>query len=82
MIVGVLSSYLYPKYDVYIVPPGGNGSKANEFYPAELKNRRPADLPGVTEASVRDHEKSAYDVAGGTEFVKNDGFVLDSRPEL
>lgn len=48
-----------------IVPAGGNGSQHYTHYPASLIGRRPPDLPGSTNgAGTRDHEQSAYDVAG------------------
>lgn len=48
-----------------VVPPGGNGSQHYSTYPDSLIGRRPADLPGSTNgAGTRDHEQSAYDVAG------------------
>lgn len=48
-----------------VVPPGNNGSQHYSHYPAELIGRRPADLPGASNgAGTRDHEQSAYDVAG------------------
>lgn len=48
-----------------IVPAGGNGSQHYTHYPACLIGRRPGDLPGSTNgAGTRDHEQSAYDVAG------------------
>jgi hypothetical protein len=48
-----------------IVPAGGNGSQHYTHYPSSLIGRRPADLPGSTNgAGTRDHEQSAYDVAG------------------
>lgn len=48
-----------------VVPPGGNGSQHYTHYPASLIGRRPAALPGSTNnAGTRDHEQSAYDVAG------------------
>lgn len=51
--------------DITIIPPGGNGSNHYSHYPACLIGRRPADLPGSTNsAGTRDHEQSAYDVAG------------------
>lgn len=50
-----------------VVPPGGNGSQHYSHYPDVLIGRRPADLPGSTNgAGTRDHEQSAYDVAGKT----------------
>lgn len=48
-----------------IIPPGGNGSQHYSHYPAELIGRRPASLPGSSQAAgTRGHEQSAYDVAG------------------
>jgi len=50
-----------------IIPPGGNGSQHYSHYPAALIGRRPKDLPGVSNgAGTRDHEQSAYDIAGKT----------------
>jgi hypothetical protein len=50
-----------------VIPPGGNGSQHYTHYPSVLIGRRPADLPGSTNgAGTRDHEQSAYDVAGKT----------------
>ncbi len=51
--------------EAHIVPPGRNGSQHITHYPAALVGARPADLPGSTNgAGTRDHEKSAWDVAG------------------
>jgi hypothetical protein len=48
-----------------IVPPGNNGSRHASHYPPQLVGRRPADLPGAANgAGTRNHEQSAYDVAG------------------
>jgi hypothetical protein len=48
-----------------IIAPGNNGSQHYSHYPAELIGRRPADLPGASQgAGTRNHEQSAYDVAG------------------
>lgn len=50
-----------------IVPPGGNGSQHYSHYPSVLIGRRPTDLPGSSQAAgTRNHEQSAYDVAGKT----------------
>lgn len=50
-----------------IVPPGGNGSQHVSHYPASLVGRRSAELPGSSSgAGTRNHEQSAYDVAGKT----------------
>jgi len=54
-----------------VVPPGRNGSQHYSHYPALLIGRRPLDLAGSTNgAGTRNHEQSAYDVAGkaGTHF--------------
>ena len=51
--------------DAPVVPPGGNGSQHYSHYPAVLIGRRPKELPGSTNgAGTRDHEQSAFDVAG------------------
>jgi hypothetical protein len=51
--------------DAVVIQPGGNGSQHLSYYPAGLIGRRPKDLPGTTApATTRDHEKSAFDVAG------------------
>ena len=50
-----------------LVRPRKNGSQVGEdAYPSELSGRRPNTLPGyrTPAVKVRDHEKSAYDVAG------------------
>lgn len=48
-----------------IIDPGNNGSQHYSHYPAELIGRRPADLPGAANgAGTRNHEQSAFDVAG------------------
>lgn len=51
--------------DSVVIEPGGNGSQHITNYPPELVGRRPASLPGASNgAGTRDHEQSAYDVAG------------------
>lgn len=51
--------------DAPVIPPGGNGSQHVTNYPPALVGRRPKDLPGRnTSPGTRDHEQSAYDVAG------------------
>ncbi len=51
--------------EAVIVAPGGNGSQHITNYPPSLVGQRPADLPGSTNsAGTRNHEQSAYDVAG------------------
>lgn len=59
--VAVAVIALYPA--ARLVLPGQNGSR--DDYPAELRRRRPPGW-GVNEAprGERDHERSAYDVAG------------------
>ncbi len=48
-----------------IVPPGNNGSLHDSHYPVDIIGRRPKTLPGSGNgAGTRNHEKSAYDVAG------------------
>lgn len=76
LVVGALASQ-YP--NAVIVRPGKNGSQDLSSYPAELKGRRPKDLAGVTEASTRNHEKSAYDIAGEVEGYLQNGYKLDDR---
>lgn len=63
---GVVLGALVATYPTaVIVPPGNNGSQHYSHYPDSLIGRRPADLPGDTNgAGTRDHEQSAYDVAG------------------
>lgn len=75
MVVGALAQ-AFP--DAVIVRPGKNGSQPLDSYPAQLKGRRPKDLPGTTiGAGTRNHERSAYDVAGGIEQRVNEGYRLD-----
>lgn len=63
---GIVLGALVQKFpDAHIVPPGNNGSQHYSNYPDVLIGRRPADLPGSTNgAGTRNHEQSAYDVAG------------------
>lgn len=61
----VLGAVIATWEDAVIVPPGGNGSQHITQYPPALVGRRPKDLAGSTNgAGTRDHEQSAYDVAG------------------
>lgn len=56
----------------HIIPPGGNGTQHISHYPDMLVGRRPKTLPGLTQgASTRNHEQSAYDVAGKTQKMVN-----------
>lgn len=52
--------------DAVLVRPGKNGSQPLASYPDALRGRRPKDLPGRSDGS-RDHQRSAYDVAGVAE---------------
>lgn len=80
MVLGALALFFEPVGAV-IVPPKKNGSTGE--YPACLNGRRPKDLAGSSiGAGTRNHEKSAYDVAGKVAFLINDGFILDERMEI
>lgn len=64
-----------------IVRPGKNGSQDLSSYPPELSGRRPKDLLGESKgAGTRNHEKSAFDVAGEAVIYHNEGRVLDEGP--
>lgn len=70
MVVGGIITHYRGK--ITIVRPRKNGSQVEEgFYPECLNGRRPKDLPGFkdTRAKTRNHEKSAYDVAGQALFA-------------
>ena len=59
-----------------IVKSGKNGNQ--DWYPEELIGRRPKDLQGSAEgAGTRNHERSAFDVAGEVEGYLNNNYVLD-----
>jgi hypothetical protein len=59
-----------------IIKPGKNGS--GEIYPDVLNGRRPKDLPGISDgATTRNHERSAFDVAGEVEGYIRYGYRLD-----
>lgn len=59
----------------YIIPPGGNGTQHISHYPDSLVGRRPKTLPGAIQgAKTRNHEQSAYDVAGKTQKI------VDKKP--
>lgn len=62
IVVGALS-ITYP--NAYIVRPRSNGSKDSSEYPECLIGRRPPELGGIKDpgVTVRDHERSAYDVS-------------------
>jgi len=60
VVVGVRTAFP----DVRLVLPGGNG-RPRDDYPAELRRRRPPGWgPNEAPRGERDHERSAYDVAG------------------
>jgi hypothetical protein len=63
---GIVLGALVQKYpDSHIVKPGNNGSQHYTHYPDVLIGRRPKELPGSSNsAGTRNHEQSAYDVAG------------------
>jgi len=78
LVVGALAT-AFP--DAVIVRPGKNGSQ--EKYPAVLEGRRPKDLPGESNgAGTRNHERSAYDVAGIAEILHRDHYKLDTQNNL
>lgn len=61
----VLGAVIGTWRDAVIIPPGGNGSQHITHYPPALVGRRPKTLPGSSNgAGTRDHEQSAFDVAG------------------
>lgn len=68
IVVGALV-VTYP--DAYVVRPRSNGSKDKSEYPSCLLDRRPNDLGGVKDpgVTVRDHERSAYDVTNHALFA-------------
>jgi hypothetical protein len=77
-VVGALAG-AFPK--AVIVRPGKNGKK--EWYPDALMGRRPKTLPGIaTGAGTRNHERSAFDVAGAVESRIKDRYVLDKQQSL
>jgi hypothetical protein len=78
IVVGAFASK-YPQ--AVIIRPGRNGSQELDSYPDELKGRRPKELKGVTEAKTRNHEKSAFDVAGEVEIYLKNGYNLDDIKE-
>lgn len=64
----LVGGFLLEFKDAVVVPPGKNGSTG--VYPDELNGRRPKTLLGSSVgATTRNHEKSAYDVAGEAFFI-------------
>ena len=77
IIVGALAA-LHP--DAVIVRPGKNGSQPIDTYPAVLQGRRPKELAGSNNgAGTRNHERSAWDVAGEVPFMVGQKVVLDIK---
>jgi hypothetical protein len=67
MVAGAFAALLP---DAVIIRPGKNGSQPVDTYPKALSGRRPKDLLGsAIGAGTRNHEKSAWDVAGEVEFM-------------
>lgn len=64
---------------IVVVAPKKNGAGPEEDYPSVLNGRRPSDLPGVSVAGTRRHEKSAYDIAGEVILLISEGYFLDER---
>lgn len=79
---GIVLGALAGKFsNAVIVPPGKNGSSRTP-YPDVLNGRRPKDLPGDSKgAGTRNHEKSAYDVAGEVNLLLANNYYLD-RPNV
>lgn len=81
IIAGILVAKLeadgYPR--IVIIPPGKNGNRASG-YPDILNGRRPKDLPGRSKgAGTRNHERSAYDVAGEVRMKVKEGYSYDKK---
>jgi len=67
--------------DAVIVAPGHNGT-SRSGYPDVLNGRRPKTLPGsALGAGTRNHEKSAYDVAGSVPLLVAEKYKLDQKSE-
>lgn len=67
--------------DAVIIRPHNNGS--GDLYPAELTGRRPKTLPGSNNgAGTRNHERSAYDVAGYVMQAHKEGRILDTTETI
>lgn len=61
-----------------IVKSGKNGNQ--DWYPEELVGRRPASLKGsAVGAGTRNHERSAFDIAGEVSGYVNNNYVLDDN---
>lgn len=77
----VVGAFAMALPNAVIVRPGKNGSQ--EIYPECLSGRRPKELAGTNAgAGTRNHEKSAYDVAGLAEGLHNDRYKLDEQQNL
>lgn len=77
VVAGVIQTF-FPDSNFVVIPPKNNGSRHISMYPECLSGRRPKELPGSNnKAGTRNHEKSAYDVAGEVERRLQDGYTLD-----
>lgn len=77
LVVGALAA-LHP--NAVVIRPGKNGSQPLESYPEALRGRRPKELAGSNNgAGTRNHERSAYDVAGEVEFMLGQKRILDAK---
>lgn len=77
LVAGAIAS-LNP--NAVIVRPGKNGSQPLTSYPEELQGRRPKTLQGDNHgAKTRNHERSAWDVAGEVTFLTGQNTTLDSH---
>ena len=80
IVLGATALHFHQRFPLVIVPPKKNGSGLN--YPAALNGRRPASLHGsATGAGTRNHERSAWDIAGEIPFLMSDNFILDARED-
>ncbi len=78
IVVGTLAQR-FPK--AVMIRPAKNGSQEQSSYPTSLLGRRPVELLGSNNARTRDHERSAYDIAGLVEAKLREGFLLDMQAD-
>lgn len=71
-VVGALA-HAFPHAVIVKAKKNGKG----EWYPESLSGRRPKTLAGLGGAGTRNHERSAFDVAGKIERLLEDGYKLD-----
>jgi hypothetical protein len=76
IVVGTLAQR-FPQ--AVMIRPSKNGSQEQSTYPEELVGRRPNTLLGSNNARTRDHERSAYDIAGLVEAKLSEGYKLDMQ---